>query len=107
MDQNKTPASKSAVVKETPLLTEQMKVATSRIHKVSDAAVNAKLVFAFADRRVSFERKLACCVKWSEQLAVGSNGNGGWFIRNVIVPMCVHRCGAVASLAFTRYGVQW
>ena len=44
----------TTAVDKTALLTEQMKVATSKIHSVSDAAVNAKLVFAFADRRVSF-----------------------------------------------------
>ena len=42
----------TAAVDATGLLTEQMKDATSKIHSISDAAVNAKLVFAFADRRV-------------------------------------------------------
>ena len=44
----------TATVDATALLTEQMKVTTNKIHSLSDAAVNAKLVFAFADRRVSF-----------------------------------------------------
>lgn len=49
----------TVTVDDTALLTEKMKVATSKIHTLSDVAVNAKLVFAFADRRV-WGHCLAC-----------------------------------------------